>query len=104
MTRHERLSSVTPVFPAGVTTSVEPLARCAGWYRRHGPIARVSGEAFDADQITPNCEECGKNEYACLCDDPWGYGPEPKKSREQIETDYCAALDRIARVFLGVAK
>lgn len=30
-------------------------------------IARIPGEAFDADQITPNCEECGRDEYSCDC-------------------------------------
>lgn len=36
---------------------------------RNPYIARVAGEAFDADQITPNCEECGRSEYSCECEE-----------------------------------
>jgi hypothetical protein len=81
---------------AGAAKSTAPAAPATLSVR----VLRVPGEAFDADQITPNCSECGLNEYACECDDPWGYGP--VKSREEIEANYRAALDRIARVFLGV--
>jgi hypothetical protein len=31
-------------------------------------IARVSGEAFDADQIGWSCDECGHDEYSCECE------------------------------------
>lgn len=31
-------------------------------------IARVAGEAFDADQIEQPCEGC--DEYDCVCDEP----------------------------------
>jgi hypothetical protein len=31
-------------------------------------IARAPFEAFDADQITPRCEECGLSEYSCECE------------------------------------
>ena len=31
-------------------------------------FARVSGEAFDADQITLPCEQCGLSEYECECE------------------------------------
>lgn len=31
--------------------------------------ARVSGEAFDADQIEWRCEDCGCGEYSCDCED-----------------------------------
>lgn len=46
---------------------------------RYGKIARVAGEAFDADQLEWRCKDCGKNEYKCECeeyDEDW-YGPVP---------------------------
>jgi hypothetical protein len=53
---------------AGAAKSAAPAAPATLSVR----VLRVPGEAFDADQITPNCSECGLNEYACECeaDDP----------------------------------
>lgn len=28
---------------------------------------RMTGEGFDADQVTLPCEECGLSEYSCEC-------------------------------------
>jgi hypothetical protein len=52
------------------------------------PIARVPGENFDCDRVTPNCEVCNLNEYACLCEiEVW---PEVKNpmSMEQVQAAF----------------
>lgn len=39
-------------------------------------FVRVAGEGFDADQVTPPCEECGLDEYSCECEvESWPAGP-----------------------------
>jgi hypothetical protein len=32
------------------------------------PVARVTGERFDADQIQWACDDCGLDEWACCCE------------------------------------
>lgn len=48
-------------------------------------IARVAGEAFDADQVTPNCEECARSEYSCECEE------EPLEAGEEQPTGWLRA-------------
>jgi len=46
-------------------------------FGRNPHIARVPGEAFDADQISDwRCRECGRGEYGCAC-------PEQDEEKEQ---------------------
>lgn len=89
MTRQDKINPASPLGRAGAAKSTIVAAPVT--YQR---IARVAGEAIDADQITPNCECCGLNEYACECD-PF-YDPEPRKSREEIEAGKQWATARFA--------
>ncbi|MES2752844.1 MAG: hypothetical protein V4661_15865 [Pseudomonadota bacterium] len=64
MTRHTpnigaAASVVVPLVKGAAPAPIRPT---------HPRIARVAGEFFDADQITPNCDECGLSEYRCLCE------------------------------------
>lgn len=90
MTRISKINPASPLGRAGAAKST--IVAAPATFSRS--VARVAGEAFDADQITPNCECCGLNEYACVCD-PF-YDPEPRKSREEIEADGKVAAARFA--------
>jgi hypothetical protein len=65
-------------------------------------VARVPFEAFDADQIGWACDECGLDEYRCMCEIEADYPP-TTKSREQIEADAKAAAEQFAKAF-GIAE
>lgn len=54
----------------------------------HSRIARVSGEAFDADQIGWVCDECGLSEYGCECEPVAMCACEAKPA-----DDYCSFCD-----------
>lgn len=55
------------------------------------PIARVSGEMFDADQVSLPCETCGLNEYVCECD----LDDACQCGGSLDANGYCAACDEI---------
>ena len=76
----------SPASPVGLA----PTSRTA--------FARVPGEAFDSDQVTQPCD-CGCDYHGSEC--AYGYPPSTK-SRDEIDADHRVALDRIARVMLGV--
>jgi len=53
-------------------------------------IARVPGEAFDADQITQRCEDCGLSEYSCECEvEEW---PAPTMTMAEVEAQIARAF------------
>jgi hypothetical protein len=52
-----------PVLHAGPRTKGSACAPIAPT-----SFVRVSGEAFDADQIGWSCDECGHDEYSCECE------------------------------------
>jgi hypothetical protein len=93
-------SHKAPSAPRAVDPARSPVAGSTACFTR---IARVPGEAFDADQIGWSCDECGRDEYGCDCEIEADYPP-TTKSREQIEADHRVALAKIAAVFLGAAK
>ena len=62
-------------------------------------IARVAGEAF-GDPCTPNCETCGRDEYACWCEPETGYAyPIIERTPEEKRAACEAALAKFAEVF-----
>ncbi len=58
-------------FPGATKHDLVPCTNegaCAPNALTYSRIARVAGEAFDADQLGWTCDECHRDEYSCLCE------------------------------------
>lgn len=67
-------------------------------------FARVVGEGFDADHVTLPCAQCGRDEYSCDCEIGTAGYPKLRGFLGGDKLTIEQAQDRIARVFLGVAR
>jgi hypothetical protein len=89
-----------PCPPSGHAEPVPAAVR--PWAAVGATFIRTPGEAFDGDQVTLPCVECGLSEYSCECEIEADYPPSTK-SREQIEADAKAAAEQFAKAF-GIAE